>query len=40
MFGIIAGDLFGGFVFMVIGMVYHLVTDKVAPEYFIFPIMK
>ena len=40
MFGIIAGDLLGGVIFMGIGFVYYLITHKPAPDYLIFPIMK
>jgi len=41
MFGIIAGDLLGGVIFMIIGLLYYLVTNKAPNEpYMIFPIMR
>ncbi|MHC4561443.1 MAG: DUF6785 family protein [Planctomycetota bacterium] len=40
MFGIIGGDLLGGLIFMVIGLIYHIVTNKAAPAYDIFPLMR
>jgi len=39
MFGVIAGDLIGGLIFMVIGICYYFVTGKAPQKYGIFPMM-
>ena len=40
MFGIIAGDLLGGVLLMASGIIYHLITNKPAPDFWIFPVLK
>jgi hypothetical protein len=35
--GVIAGDLLGGLLFMIVGAVYYRVTGSPAPGYRVFP---
>ncbi len=37
MFGVVAGDLLGGLIFMAVGALYYAVTGFAGPEYRIFP---
>ncbi len=39
MFGVIAGDLIGGLIFMAIGICYYFATGKAPHKYAIFPMM-
>ena len=39
LFGVIAGDLLGGLIFMAVGVCYYLSTGKALQKYSIFPMM-